>query len=204
MDTIEAPLGRREKRKQEIRTRIEEAAYQLFKSNGLEDTSIEQICERADVARRTFYAHYANKHALLGGLGISRLYDRAGAMTEELMAHHHTTKDRLSAMIDYVERNFSTYEDIDRELIRAGPIAMIGSGEHQRIGTSALESFEGLFRAGQEMGDTTEEFSADMLASMVVGTFNLITSRWAMDEDYPVFAKLEEARRLFERVVLKP
>lgn len=204
MDTIEAPLGRREKRKQEIRSRIEEAAYQLFKSHGLEDTSIEQICERADVARRTFYAHYTNKHALLGELGISRLYDRAGAMTSELMAHHHTTRDRLSAMIDYVERNFSTYEAIDRELIRAGPVAMIGSGEQQRIGTSALESFEGLFRAGQEMGDTTEEFSADMLASMVVGTFNLITSRWAMDEHYPVFAKLEEARRLFERVVLKP
>ncbi len=31
MDTVEAPLGRREKRKQEIRTRIEEAAYRLFR-----------------------------------------------------------------------------------------------------------------------------------------------------------------------------
>ena len=68
----EAPLGRREKRKQEIRTRIEEAAYRLFQRQGIEDTSIEQICVEADVARRTFYGHFPNKHALLGGLGISR------------------------------------------------------------------------------------------------------------------------------------
>ena len=43
MDMVEAPLGRREKRKQEIRARIEEAAYQLFKDSGIEETSIEQI-----------------------------------------------------------------------------------------------------------------------------------------------------------------
>ena len=76
MDTVEAPPGRREKRKQEIRTRIEDAAYELFKLQGIEDTSIEQICVEADVARRTFYGHFPNKHALLGGLGISRLYDQ--------------------------------------------------------------------------------------------------------------------------------
>ena len=65
MDTAQAPLGRREKRKQEIRSRIEEAAYRLFKQQGIEETSIEQICIEADVARRTFYGHYPNKHALL-------------------------------------------------------------------------------------------------------------------------------------------
>ena len=68
MDMIEAPLGRREKRKQEIRARIEDAAYALFKTQGIEETSIEQICVEADVARRTFYGHFPNKHALLGGL----------------------------------------------------------------------------------------------------------------------------------------
>ena len=67
MEITEAPPGRREKRKQEIRTRIEDAAYRLFRTQGIEDTSIEQICVEADVARRTFYGHFTNKHALLGG-----------------------------------------------------------------------------------------------------------------------------------------
>ena len=119
MDMIEAPLGRREKRKQEIRARIEEAAYTLFKLHGLDDTSIEMICERADVARRTFYAHYPNKHALLGGLGVSRLYDQSGPMLRQLMENHHTTRERLGAMIDYVEANFANYEEVDRQLMLA-------------------------------------------------------------------------------------
>ena len=76
MYAAQVPQGRREKRKQEIRARIEEAAYNLFRDQGIEETSIEQICVAADVARRTFYGYFPNKHALLGGLGISRLYDQ--------------------------------------------------------------------------------------------------------------------------------
>ena len=64
MGETQAPLGRREKRKQEIRSRIEEAAYTLFQRQGIDDTSIEEICVQADVARRTFYGHFPNKHAL--------------------------------------------------------------------------------------------------------------------------------------------
>ena len=54
MDATESLPGRREKRKQEIRNRIEDAAYDLFRKRGIEETSIEQICVAADVARRTF------------------------------------------------------------------------------------------------------------------------------------------------------
>ena len=87
MDAVEAPLGRREKRKQEIRARIEDAAYRLFKAHGIEETSIEQICVEADVARRTFYGHFPNKHALLGGLGVSRVYNQSEPMLQALMAN---------------------------------------------------------------------------------------------------------------------
>ena len=121
MDIAEAPLGRREKRKQEIRSRIEDAAYILFQRQGIEETSIEQICVEADVARRTFYGHYPNKHALLGGLGISRLYSQMGPMLQELMANQPTTRDRLEAMIDYIESNFAGMNEIDPQLIVIGP-----------------------------------------------------------------------------------
>ena len=105
MDTAEAPIGRREKRKQEIRARIEDAAYALFQRQGIEDTSIEQICVEADVARRTFYGHYPKKHALLGGLGISKLYSQMGPMLQQLMANHPTTRDRLEELLEQVTKH---------------------------------------------------------------------------------------------------
>ena len=112
MDKAASPLGRREQRKLEIRSRIEDAAYKLFRQQGIEETSIEQICVEADVARRTFYGHYTNKHALLGGLGISRLYNQSEPMLNLLMANHHTTRARLEAMIEYIASNFASFADI--------------------------------------------------------------------------------------------
>ncbi len=202
MDAVEAPLGRREKRKQEIRGRIEDAAYRLFKSQGIDETSIEQICVEADVARRTFYGHFPNKHALLGGLGISRVYNQSEPMLRRLMANHRTTRDRLQAMIDYIEANFADYQEIDRQLFLLGPVAFAENREQQReVGSSAMASFTRLIAAGRELGDVREEFSPEILASVVVGTLNMLTMSWAMDESYPIFAKLEEARSLFESLI---
>ena len=204
MEITEAPPGRREKRKQEIRTRIEDAAYRLFRTQGIEDTSIEQICVEADVARRTFYGHFTNKHALLGGLGISRLYNQSEPMLRQLMSNQQTTRGRLEAMIDYIEANFSGYEDIDRQLILIAPSAFAEDREQQReIGNSSMASFTQLITAGLQLGDVSTKFSPEILASMVVGTLNMLSTNWAMDSDYPIFAKLEEARTMFEYLICK-
>ncbi len=204
MDTVEAPIGRREKRKIEIRGRIEDAAYHLFKAQGIEETSIEQICEEADVARRTFYGYFPNKHALLGGLGVSRLYSQSEPMLQQLMANFSTTRQRLEAMIDYIESNFAAYEDVDRQLILLAPSTFANDTEQQReIGNSAIASFTHLILAGQEAGDAKTEFSPEILATMVVGTLNTLTTSWAIDSSYPIFAKLEEARLMFEQVICR-
>lgn len=196
------PLGRREKRKQEIRARIEEAAYQLFRKQGIEDTSIEQICAAADVARRTFYGYFPNKHALLGGLGTSRLYDQMEPMLAQLIREQPGTRARLRAMIDYIESNFSGYDAIDRQLILKAPAAFVEDEERQReIGTTATASFVHLITAGLELGDVRTDFSPEILAAMVVGTLNMVTTSWAMDSNYPVVAKLEEARLMFEQLI---
>ena len=201
---IGPPVGRREKRKQEIRAKIEDAAYELFKRQGIEETSIEQICVEADVARRTFYGHYPNKHALLGGLGISRLYNQSEPMLRLLMENHHSTRARLAAMIDYIEVNYASYADIDRQLILMAPSTFANNTEQQRqIGNSAIASFKQLFVAGQDIGDANTEFSPEILATMVVGTLNTLTTSWAIDSSYPIFDKLEEARLLFERLICK-
>ena len=204
MDSVETPPRRREKRKQEIRTRIEDAAYKLFRLQGIEDTNIEQICVEADVARRTFYGHFPNKHALLGGLGTSRLYDQLEPMLQLLMKNHQSTRARLEAMIDYIESNFAGYEDIDRQLILIAPSTFAEDTERQReIGSTATASFVRLITAGVELGDVQSDFSPEILAVMVVGTLNMLTISWAMNSDYPIFAKLEEARLMFEHLICK-
>ena len=53
--------SRRERKKEATRTRIIDAATELFKRQGYQATSIEDITEAADVASRTFYAYFDAK-----------------------------------------------------------------------------------------------------------------------------------------------
>jgi AcrR family transcriptional regulator len=58
-----AELGLRERKKQQTRTAIHEAALRLIDEQGLEATTIEQICQAADVSTRTFFNYYPSKAA---------------------------------------------------------------------------------------------------------------------------------------------
>ena len=74
---------------------------------------------------------------------------------------------------------------------------------HRQVGTTAKTNFTHLIAAGVELGDVRTDFSPEILAAMVVGTLNMLTTSWAMDSSFPVFAKLEEARAMFEKVICR-
>lgn len=60
--------GRRERHKLEVYRRIHRAAVSLFRKQGYEATTVEQIAERADVAKGTVFNYFPSKEALLHAL----------------------------------------------------------------------------------------------------------------------------------------
>ena len=58
-------LTRRQRKKQETRWRIFDAAVTLMKERGFDDVKIEDICEKADVARATYFKHFSTKASLM-------------------------------------------------------------------------------------------------------------------------------------------
>lgn len=57
--------GRRERKKQQTRERIQKAALELFTAHGYRNTTIAAIAEHADVATRTVTLHFPTKEDLL-------------------------------------------------------------------------------------------------------------------------------------------
>jgi len=57
--------GRRERKKREVELRIREAALELFQEQGYAATTVEQIAERADVAKGTVFNYFPRKESLL-------------------------------------------------------------------------------------------------------------------------------------------
>ena len=59
------PGSRGQRRVARTKAAIEDAFVQLVLEHGYEQVAVEAICDRADLARATFYAHYPNKEAVL-------------------------------------------------------------------------------------------------------------------------------------------
>jgi len=66
--TAELEVSRRERKKEETKERIVEAALALFRKHGFEATTVEEICDKADVAKGTFFNYFPRKEAVFGYL----------------------------------------------------------------------------------------------------------------------------------------
>ena len=60
-----AHAGLRQRKKDSSRRAIEDAAWELFAERGYEETSINDIAERANVAPRTFFRYFPTKEAVM-------------------------------------------------------------------------------------------------------------------------------------------
>ena len=67
-----APVGRRERKRVELRDRLYTAAIDLFVRHGFDATTMDDIAARADVARATVFNHYPQKRAFLEEWGQRR------------------------------------------------------------------------------------------------------------------------------------
>jgi AcrR family transcriptional regulator len=63
LETSSEAVGLRERKKLQTRHAIHEAAFRLIDSQGLDATTVEQICHLADVSGRTFFNYFPSKAA---------------------------------------------------------------------------------------------------------------------------------------------
>jgi TetR/AcrR family transcriptional regulator, cholesterol catabolism regulator len=93
----EVEQSRRERKKEETKDRIFNAAFALFKRQGVEATTIDEICDKADVAKGTFFNYFPHKEAVFGYLAED-WFAQAEAESETILARPGPVGPQLIAM----------------------------------------------------------------------------------------------------------
>src|SRR6266581_1307821 len=111
--TAEPEVSRRERKKEKTKERIFKAAFALFKHQGVEATTVDEICERADVAKGTFFNYFPHKEAVFGYLSETWV-----AAAEAKIAAILAKGVPAWAKVRDVFIEFATFYEADRELSR--------------------------------------------------------------------------------------
>src|SRR5262245_62840217 len=105
-DTPNAPANRFAQRRHRNRQALLDAAIDLFQQRGIRGAKIEEICERADVAPRTFFNHFETREHLYRGIAQQRAAQFA-VLFDATAADPRPIRERLPELFgqlaDYLE-----------------------------------------------------------------------------------------------------
>ena len=177
-------VNRLERRKLEVREKILAAAFELFLDKGVAATTIEEICDRADVANRTFFNHFATRQDMIRALAQRRLVNL-----------HDVVFDRDDQPIP--ERLVGVFDDIAAVLVGSGDTyrELIGemlatSGYGIQRGFNLHDTFVELIKEGVARGEVGARHDAETLADIIVGALSGGIINWTVDRTYSLETNL--------------
>lgn len=125
-------LSRRERKKEDTRRRIFEAAIELFRAKGFEATTVDEITEKADVGRGTFFNYFPKKESVLAWLSEEKLV-AAEQNLHEILSAPGTAREKLLELYstaaavyeqdldlaryvfgEWLKRGFAPTQDVER------------------------------------------------------------------------------------------
>lgn len=179
-----APLSRRERKKQEARRRIYQAAVHLFMEKGYDATTVDEIAGRADVAKGTVFNYFPHKTSFLAALAD----DWTDRVIEALGPVHlwrGSTRGKL-------ERLFRYLADMGAENPAMSYLALLESLRHISSGPGAKplgeaqevqrfhELTRGILRRGQAQGELRTEVQVEQATGLIESGFFRTLARWLL------------------------
>jgi TetR/AcrR family transcriptional regulator, cholesterol catabolism regulator len=169
----EVPAGRRERKKLEVRDRIRVAALELFREKGYAATTVEEIAERADVAKGTFFNHFARKDSLLEALGeemMELLLEELGPLEEWEGSARDQILRYFSALGRYVERDPEVTKEMMIENLRIFWLSSEPTPGQHRFEAVTRTVLRGGVGRGEIGGGVSVEVAAKLLEAAYITT----------------------------------
>jgi AcrR family transcriptional regulator len=156
----------------DARTRVLQAAVDLFARQGYDGTSVAQVISQAGVAKGGFYHHFTSKEALLYEV-YGNLITRQLAAMDAILARRSTPAQTLRALIaDLVE---STAASAQQALVFWREQHKLGdepTEQYRRARRRYHDTVTKLIRDGQAAGSFAPVASPEVVAFTIFGVIN--------------------------------
>lgn len=182
--------SQRERRKQAFREKIIESAIQLFDKKGCEETTLEEICELAEVSRPTFYSYYPSKQDLVMALAERLWLNVAGELTHLSLVNYESVTQYIASFFTMTSQSLTQYTRLEKDLIRQSMNASSGSNMNMLYVLTGM--FEAVYVEGQKRGEIPKSQDVCFLAEMTMGCISTVMMRWADASDYPIEQRLTQ------------
>ncbi|MEV0473925.1 TetR/AcrR family transcriptional regulator [Streptomyces prunicolor] len=171
----DSPAGedRRDRRRRELRTRVETAALDLFVLNGYRATTMDQIAENADTARRTLFYHFPRKRDILD-IWSSRRRDGLSLMFEDKALARVSARERLTRQFDALAR-INTDDPALARVIVTGQLAEMAALEES---FPVFDALQDSVTFGQETREFGDHVPAETVAEVLTSCYTDTLQRW--------------------------
>ncbi len=194
-ESVDAP-SRRERRKLELRSRILETARQLFSELGFRETRVADVCDRADIAQKTFFNHFPSKLDLLREIALAGI-EQLMFEIEDIRKAPLGTRDRIHRFFDTVSVHIMEAGPQNRELLVELVHLISGDAAVRSEQVRRLHAaFQGIVEDGLSQGDVTRRHDPQALTEMILGAYYVLIFNYANLDDFPIRERGHAAARL--------
>lgn len=177
MDNNKKGMNRVERKKAATRQKIIDTAMNLIKANGFEATTLDQIAEEADVARKTLYNYYPNKEDIV----IDYMQQQVIALAPEVIRGLEGLPDTISRIVQATMGSIEWFEkelnivNLDKFCIYQ--MLKVLKNQDSRSGYDSILTY--ILKMGQAAGEIRQDIEAQELADNLEWIHVSILIGWA-------------------------
>lgn len=179
-----------DRRVQRTRKSLQDALMALILEEGYDEISIQDITEKANLGRATFYLHFRDKDELLLAVMDQFIVDFMEQVPQVTEAHWHLEDTKtIVKLFEFAANHYDLYR-----------ILTIGSGgitAARQLQRSIAENIQGYIQSELDALNATPAVPTDFIANHFTGSL-LTTIYWWLDNDLPYTA--EEMAVMFQKV----
>lgn len=195
--------NRRERRREETRQRLIEAALALMHQKPFDQVTVEEITELADVAKGTFFTYFPTKEHLLHAY-IRDMTDEVYEFLESLQPENAPSQwEVLRQVMLFIARRDARSIQMTRSMMVACCHSHVLREQMLDIIKEATEHARAGFEAGQRTGEFRADVPPETLAHHAIRLYRLSLMEWMMErEDEPLEQIVERVLEFYKPAFL--